>query len=179
MFSFLSGAWVSALQFKSTGESLRSFVIWGLGSFADTDFSQITWMVTVLLIALVVVILILPRLNLLLLGERYAASMGLHVRNTRALILVITGLLTGIVTAFCGPISFIGLAVPHIARMLTKTSDHYKLLFPMVLSGCALGLLSDLGARYFELPVNTIASAWGAPFILFILWRGSGDKAII
>lgn len=179
MFSFLSGAWVSALQFKSTGESLRSFVIWGLGSFADTEYSHIIWMIVILMISLGVVIAILPRLNLLLLGERYAASMGLHVRKTRAVILIVTGLLTGVVTAFCGPISFVGLAVPHMARLLTKTSNHYKLLLPLVLSGGVLGLLSDLGARYFELPVNTIASAWGAPFILYILWRGNGNKAII
>jgi iron complex transport system permease protein len=179
MFSFLSGAWVSALQFKSTGESLRSFIVWGMGSFAEADFGQIIWMALILIFAFIIILLILPRLNLLLLGEDYALSMGLNVKRTRLILLIVTGVLTGIVTAFCGPISFIGLAVPHIARMLTGTSDHNKLLFPLVLSGSALGLLSDLGARYFELPVNTIASAWGAPFILFILWRGARSKAII
>jgi iron complex transport system permease protein len=179
MFSFLSGAWVSALQFKSTAESLRSFIVWGMGSFAEADFGQIIWMAVILIFAFIIILLILPRLNLLLLGENYASSMGLNVKRTRLILLIVTGVLTGIVTAFCGPISFIGLAVPHIARMLTGTSDHNKLLFPLVLSGCALGLLSDLGARYFELPVNTIASAWGAPFILFILWRGARSKAII
>lgn len=179
MFSYFTGAVVSALQFKTSGESLRSFIFWGMGSFAETGFAEIMFMLIALVIGLVIVVIVLPRLNLLLLGDDYALSMGVNVKRTRLLIIIATGILAGIVTAFCGPVSFIGLAVPHLARMIMKTSSHERLIVPVVMAGLIIGMLCDLLARLLELPLNTVASALGAPVVIYIVLRGAKTKAII
>lgn len=179
MFSYFTAAIVNTLQFKTSGESLRSFIFWGMGSFAETGMTEVGYMMGVLIIGITIVLVVLPRLNLLLLGDDYAFSMGVNVKQTRLLVIVATGILTGIVTAFCGPVSFIGLAVPHIARMVMKTSGHEQLIFPVLITGVIVGISCDLLARIFELPLNTVASALGAPVVLYIILKGSKTKAII
>jgi len=179
MFSYFTSAIVSALQFKTSGESLRSFVFWGMGSFAETGFVEIAYLLVVLIVGLAITFFILPRLNLMLLGEDYAKSMGVNVKQTRLLIIVATGILAGIVTAFCGPVSFIGLAVPHIARMVMKTSNHERLILPVLMSGLVIGMFCDLLSRWLQLPLNTIASALGAPVVVYIIMKGTKTKAII
>ncbi len=179
MLSFFTGAVVDALQFKSSNESLRSYINWGMGSFAETSCGEITLLIVAVGAGILLTVLILHRLNLLLLGEDYAMSMGVNVRATRFLIILATGILAGVITAFCGPVSFIGLAVPHLVRTAMKTSDHPKLLIPVLLTGGVIGLLCDLLARTCELPLNTIASALGAPVVVIILLRGNKSKAII
>ncbi len=179
MFSYFTGAIVGAIQFKASGESLRAFVFWGMGSFAEAGFSEIMMMAVALFIAMVAVIFLLPRLNILLLGEDYATSMGVNVKRTRLYIILATGVLTSCVTAFCGPIAFIGLAVPHLARMVMRSSNHYRLLFPILLLGMIMALFCDLVSRWLELPLNTIASALGAPIVILIVLRGARTKAII
>ncbi len=179
MLSFFTGAVVDALQFKSSNESLRSYINWGMGSFAETTKGEIILLLMAVGAGICLTLFILYRLNLLLLGEDYAMSMGVNVRATRFLIILATGILAGVITAFCGPISFIGLAVPHLVRTTMKTSDHPKLLLPVLLMGGLIGLMCDLLARICELPLNTIASALGAPVVVIILLRGNKSKAII
>jgi iron complex transport system permease protein len=179
MLSFFTSAIVDALQFKSSNESLRSYVSWGMGSFAETNYSEIALVGSLTIGAVLLTLLILPRLNLLLLGDEYATSMGVNIKNTRFMLIIVTGILAGITTAFCGPVAFIGLAVPHLVRTTIRTSDHGRLILPVILCGSAVGLLCDLFARLLELPLNTIASALGAPVILFTLLSSSRSKAII
>lgn len=179
MLSFFTGAIVDALQFKSSNESLRSFINWGMGSFAETTIAEIMIVTAAVFAGIIITVFILPRLNLLLLGEDYAQSMGVNVRTTRLLIILATGVLAGIITAFCGPVSFIGLAVPHLVRTWLRSSNHPKLFVPVLLTGAVIGLMCDLLARIFELPLNTIASALGAPVVVFIILRGSKSRAII
>ena len=179
MLSYFTSAVVSALQFKASSESLRTFVIWGMGSFTEANYGQITFMLLAVAIAIGITLVILPRLNVLLLGDDYARSMGINVKRTRFLIIVATGIIAGIITAFCGPVAFIGLAVPHLARTIMKTSDHPRLIFPVLMTGAITGLLCDLLARMLELPMNTIACALGAPVVIFIVFRGARSKAII
>ncbi len=179
MLSFFTGAIVNALQFKSSNESLRSFINWGMGSFAETSKPEIVILALSVVIGIFITAFILPRLNLLLLGEDYAQSMGVNVRGTRLLIILATGILAGIITAFCGPVSFIGLAVPHLVRTWLRTSNHPRLFVPVILAGATIGVLCDLLARLLELPLNTIASALGAPVVVYIVLRGTKSKAII
>jgi iron complex transport system permease protein len=179
MLSFFTGAIVDALQFKSSNDSLRSFINWGMGSFAETNYSEIFILTLSLVLGKFISIWILPRLNLLLLGEDYAQSMGVNTKQTRLLIILATGTLAGIITAFCGPVSFIGLAVPHIIRVWLRSSDHSRLYPLVIIAGSAIALMCDLLARLMQLPLNTIASALGAPVVIFILFRGSNSKSII
>lgn len=179
MLSFFTGAVVDALQFKASNESLRSYINWGMGSFAETNSAEIFILLIALIGGTLITIMILPRLNLLLLGDDYAQSMGINIKQTRLIIILVTGTLAGVITAFCGPVSFIGLAVPHIIRTWLKTSDHPRLIIPVLLTGAAIGISCDLVARILELPLNTIASALGAPVVVLIILRGSKTKAMI
>lgn len=179
MLSFFTGAVVDALQFKSSNESLRSYINWGMGSFAEASMAEIMVLLAAVIIGIAITVLLLNRLNLMLLGDDYASSMGVNTRATRLWIILATGILAGIITAFCGPISFIGLAVPHLVRTMMRTSDHPKLFFPVLLTGAIIGLLCDLMARLCELPLNTVASALGAPVVVLIILRGNKTKAII
>ena len=179
MLSFFTSALVDALQSQATNESLRSYVNWGLGSFADCDHRENALMAAGLIMSLLLTRAILPRLNLLLLGEQYAGTMGIDITQTRRLMMVITGILAGITTAFCGPVSFIGLAVPHVSRRLIASADHRRNLLPTLLLGSILALFCDLISRLSALPLNTIASALGAPFVILLMLRWSRFKSMI
>jgi len=179
MLSFFTGAIVDALQFKSSNDSLRAYVNWGMGSFSESGNHEILIMAFAVITSIAITLFILNRLNILLLGFEYAQSMGVNARSTRFLIILATGIPAGIITAFCGPVSFIGLAVPHLVRTSLKTSNHTTIFLPVLLMGATVGLFCDLSSRMLELPLNTIASALGAPVVILILLQGNKSRAII
>ncbi|MFN5619750.1 MAG: FecCD family ABC transporter permease [Flavobacteriales bacterium] len=179
MLSFFTSAVVDALQSKATNEALRSYIQWGLGSFANCDFRENALIAGALLVSLIISLRILPRLNLMLLGDHYALTMGVNVNQTRRSMIIIAGLLSGIATAFCGPIAFIGLAVPHLSRKLMNTADHRQNLVPNLLIGGCTAMLCDLVSRMTTLPLNTIASALGAPFVIILLLGPKTFKSLV
>jgi len=171
MFSSGVGAVVQILQYLSEEESLKAFVIWTMGSLGDVTSSQLAILIPAVIIGLILAVLTVKPLNLLLFGEEYALTMGLNLRRSRALIFTSTTLLAGTVTAFCGPIGFIGLAMPHVARMLTRNSDHRVLLPATALSGAATLLLCDIVSKMFTLPVNAITALLGIPIVVWVVLR--------
>jgi iron complex transport system permease protein len=179
MLGYFTSAVVSILQFKSSQESLRSFVLWGMGSFSNTNASDNALMLIVAILASAVCFVLLRPMNIFLLGEDYAQSMGIRVKRMRTWLILGSGLLAGVVTAFCGPIAFVGLTVPHLSRAILKTSDHTKLFLVNILLGAGIGLACDLISRLGELPLNAITSALGAPVILYVLLRGHRSKPLI
>ncbi len=179
MVGHFTGALESILQYKTSDSSLRSFIIWGMGSFADTNYTEIIIIAIITALALIPIYAQRQALNIMLLGDDYAQSMGIQVKKMRLVLIIVSGLLAGVVTAFCGPIAFIGLVVPHIARMLLRTADHRKLFIPIILLGALTGLSCDFISRIAEIPLNAITSALGAPVVIWILLRNSKSKAII
>lgn len=179
MIGHFVSAIVSILQFKSNPEALRGFVLWGMGSFADADYNKI--LVTAFIIACTLFISYFLRntLNVLSLGDEYAQSLGVSVKKIRILLILISGVLAGVITAFCGPIAFIGLAVPHFTRILFKSSDHRLLFFPLVLIGGITGLGCDFLSRMMEIPLNAVTSAIGAPVVIFIIVKNAKTKAYL
>ena len=173
LLSYLTSSGISILNFFATQEGVHSFVIWGLGSFAGVSLDTIGLFSVTVLVCLFLSLLLVKPLNALLLGERYAASLGINVSSSRTLILLVSGVLTAIVTSFCGPVSFIGLAVPHIARLSLNTSDHRRLLPATMLAGAATGLLTLLVSTGFtdngSLPVNAVTPIIGVPVVLYII----------
>ncbi len=173
MIGYLASSGIAVLNYISSAESVRSFVMWGMGNFSGVSLSQIPGYVLTISLGLFLAILLIKPLNALLLGERYAANLGIHIKRTRVSVLLCTGLLTAIVTAFCGPISFIGLAVPHIARLMTGTSNH-KILVPVtILSGAlialACNLLTVIPFGTGVLPLNAVTPIFGAPIIIYVI----------
>lgn len=179
MLGYFTSAVVSILQYKAGNESLRTFVLWSMGSFAEADYYELLIMTLLFLTSCFIVVYLLRSLDLMLLGDDYASSMGVSVRSTRFMLILASGLLAGAVTAFAGPVAFIGLAVPHITRSVMGTSSHPRLFVPLILVGAAVGLLCDFIARMTEVPLNAVASALGAPVIIYIIIKGSKSKAII
>lgn len=177
MFGYATAAVVSVLIHSGFGrfERVRAYIAWGFGSFGGTTWSQLQILVPCVLVGLLVAVLLTKQLNALLLGDRYAASMGLHVARTRVLVVVAASLLAGVVTAFCGPIAFVGVAVPHLARGLLRTSDHRLLVPTVVLVGgivaLAAGLVAQLPGRDATLPLNAVTSLIGAPVVVALLLR--------
>ena len=165
---------IGVLKFLSPEEDVKSFVVWGLGSFSRVSGDEMVLFVVLMCILLPISFLLVKPMNMLLLGERYAANLGLNVQRARMLIIVCSGVLVAIVTAYCGPIMFIGLAVPHLARALFRTSDHRVLLPATALCGAALALVCNFIARMpgFEgaLPVNSVTALVGAPVIAAVLF---------
>lgn len=175
MIGYVANAVIGVLKFFSVEEDIRAYVIWGLGSFSRVSGNQMT--VFILLMALLVPLsfLLIKTLNLMLLGDGYARNLGLNIRRARLLVITAAGVLTAIVTAYCGPIIFLGLAVPHLGRAVFQTSDH-RVLMPAVLGmGAALALACNLIARApgFEgaLPVNSVTALVGAPVVASVLFR--------
>ena len=171
MLSSGVGAVVEILQYFSNEASLKSYVVWTMGSLGDVTSSQLALLAPVIVAGLAMAVATIKPMNMLLAGERYAASMGLNISRTRTLILASTTLLAGTVTAFCGPIGFVGIAVPHIARMLFRSADHRTLLPATILSGVAMLLVGDIVAKYFTLPINTITALMGIPIVIYIVTR--------
>ena len=171
MISSGVSAVVQILQYLSNEEALKSFVIWTMGSLGDVTTNQLHLMLPAVLLGLVVSVAVIKPLNLLLLGEQYARTMGLNVRRSRYLIFLSTTLLAGTVTAFCGPIGFVGLAIPHIARMLFSNADHRVLLPATALCGAVVLLGCDIISKCLTLPINTITALLGIPIVIWVVIR--------
>ena len=177
MFSSGVGAIVQILQYLSKEESLKAFVIWTMGSLGDVTFDQLAVLVPSIIAGLLLAVITIKPLNLLLFGEEYAVTMGLNVRRSRGLLFLSTTLLAGTVTAFCGPIGFIGLAMPHVTRMLFRNRDHRVLVPGTVLSGASVLLLCDLVSKLFTLPINAITALLGIPIVVWVVLRNKSVTA--
>lgn len=177
MFSSGVGAIVQILQYLSKEESLKAFVIWTMGSLGDVTLSQLYVLVPVVMTGLALAVMTIKPLNLLLFGEDYAVTMGLNIRRSRGLLFLSTTLLAGTVTAFCGPIGFVGLAIPHVTRMLFDNSDHRILIPGTALVGASVLLLCDLVSKLFTLPVNAITALLGIPVVVWVVLRNKSVTA--
>ena len=175
MIGYVSNAIIGVLKFFSLEEDIRAYVIWGLGSFSRVTGEQMYLFIILMSILLPLSFLLVKTLNLLLLGESYARNLGLNIRQARLLVISSAGILTAVVTAYCGPIVFLGLAVPHLCRGLFHTSDHRILMPSSLLVGAALALLCNLIARLpgFEgaLPINSVTALIGAPVVVSVLFN--------
>ncbi|MEP0985479.1 iron ABC transporter permease [Ekhidna sp.] len=177
MFGSAVGALVSILQYFSQAENIQAYVIWSFGSLGSLSWNELQVMAPVIILSLLFSFLLSKPLNALLLGENYAESLGVNLKRARMLIIINTSLLAGTVTAFCGPIAFIGLAVPHIARMIFNTSNHLFLTPLVILLGSTLLIIFDLLAQLpgmeETLPINAVTSLFGAPFVIWLILRKS------
>ena len=171
MFSSGVSAVVQILQYLSNDESLKAFVMWTMGSLGDVTARQLLVLIPAIVAGLILAIVTIKPLNMLLFGEEYAVTMGLDMRRSRALIFLSTTLLAGTVTAFCGPIGFIGLAMPHVTRLLFGNSDHRILLPGTILTGAAVMLLCDLISKLFTLPINAVTALLGIPIVVWVVIR--------
>lgn len=173
MFSSGIGAIVQILQFLSREDALKSYVLWTMGSLSTVTSAQLAILVPAIAAGLVLALLTVKPLNMLLFGEEYALTMGLNLRSARGLLFTSTTLLAGTVTAFCGPIGFIGLAMPHVARMITDTADHRVLVPASMFCGAASVLLCDILASSFTLPVNAVTALLGIPVVIYVLFKAA------
>lgn len=175
MFSSFTSAIVSILSYFSTAEQLQKYTFWSLGSISNLSWKEVTILIALVSFGILLSILVIKPLNALLLGERYAKSIGINFRKTRFIIIIATSILAGSITALVGPIAFIGLAVPHMAKLLFKTSNHSVLVFGTLLLGGVLMLVCDTIAQFpgsdLTLPINAITSLFGAPIIIWLLVR--------
>ena len=171
MFSSGVGAVVQILQYLSHEDALKTFVIWTMGSLGDVTSAQLALLLPAVIAGLALSVTVIKPLNLLLLGEQYARTMGLDVGRSRLLIFLSTTLLAGTVTAFCGPIGFVGLAVPHVARMLFRDADHRVLMPGAALIGAIVLLGCDIVSKLLTLPVNTITALVGIPIVVWVVVR--------
>ena len=182
MFGYATGAFVSILIYFSVPEQIQSYILWTFGSFGSVTWRQMPVLICAISLGLLLAFLCIKPLNALLLGENYARSMGLNVKRIRLWVLISASVLAGATTAFCGPIAFLGLAVPHLCRSLLHTSDHRVLMPAVTCLGATLALLSDLIAHLpgsqFVLPLNAVTSLIGAPIVIwFILHRKNLGQA--
>ena len=173
MVGYVSSSAVSLLNFFASEEGVKSYMVWGMGNFGGVSMSHIPLFSILCLMGIGVSFLLIKPLNILLLGSQYAESLGISTRQLRNILLVVVGLLTAITTAFCGPISFIGLAIPHIARLLFRTENHQLLLPGTVLSGAAIALLCNficyLPREAGIIPLNAVTPLIGAPVIIYVI----------
>ena len=175
MIGYIANAVIGVLKFFSLEEDIRAYVIWGLGSFARVSGDQMTLFICIMVVLLPLSFLLVKTLNLLLLGDAYARNLGLNIKRARLLVITCSGVLVAIVTAYCGPIIFLGLAVPHLCRGMFRTSDHRILMPASLLAGASLALVCNLIARMpgFEgaLPVNSVTALVGAPVVMSVLFN--------
>ena len=175
MIAYIAGSITDILKFFSHKEGLHSFVIWGMGSFSNVSKAQLPFFAIAVATGTIGSFLLFKTLNLLLLGERYAENLGVNIKRSSMLIILASGFLTALITAFCGPIAFLGLAVPHIARFLFKSSDHKLLIPATAFIGMDLALFCNLIARLpsFEgnLPINSVTALIGAPIVLWVIFH--------
>lgn len=173
MVGYVSSSAVSLLNFFASEEGVKSYMVWGMGNFGGVSMSHIPLFSLLCLVGITAALLLVKPLNILLLGPQYAESLGISTRRLRNLLLLIVGLLTAITTAFCGPISFIGLAIPHIARLLFRTDNHQVLLPGTVLTGAAIALLCNficfLPGEMGIIPLNAVTPLIGAPVIIYVI----------
>ena len=175
MIGYIANAIIGVLKFFSAEEDIRAYVIWGLGSFSRVSGGQTSVFILLMLVLLPLSFFLIKSLNLLLLGDSYAQNLGLNIKRARLLVIGCSGVLVAVVTAYCGPIVFLGLAVPHICRGLFHTSNHMVILPASLLGGASLALLCNLIARMpgFEgaLPVNSVTALVGAPVVMWVLFK--------
>jgi len=175
MIGYIANAIIGVLKYFSPPEDIHAYTIWGLGSFASVSSAQIGLFACIMVVLLAVSMLLIKPLNMLLLGENYAQNLGLNVERARVYIILSSGCLVAIVTAFCGPISFLGLAVPHLARGLFRTADHRVIMPASLLTGALLALVCNLLARIpgaeGALPVNSVTSLIGAPVVIWVIFN--------
>jgi iron complex transport system permease protein len=175
MFGYIASSLVNVLMQFSLEHQMQNYITWTFGSFAGVTWKQLGVFAPVVLAGILMAWLLAKPLNALLLGDSYARSMGVHVKYIRNCIIVGTALLAGAVTAFCGPIGFLGIAVPHLSRMLLKTSDHHTLVPAVVLLGSVLAMLADILAQapgtQISLPLNSVTALIGAPVVVGVILR--------
>lgn len=162
---------VQILQYLSHEEALKSFVVWTMGSLGDVTFEQLWLIVAAVAVGLTLAVAVMKPMNMLLLGEAYARTMGLNVKRTRTLILLSTTLLAGTVTAFCGPVGFIGLAMPHVARAMFAQADHRVLMPAAAMIGAVSLLMCDIVSKMLTLPLNSVTALLGIPIVVWIVVR--------
>lgn len=175
MIGYIASSAISLLNFFATEEGVKSYMVWGMGSFSNVSMNDIPVFAIITLLGLLLSIALMKPLNALLLGEQYAENLGINTRRMRHYLLVVTGILTANVTAFCGPIAFIGLATPHIARLLLTTENHHRLLPITMLMGAVIALLCNL-ICYLPgedglVPLNAVTPLLGAPVIIYVLLK--------
>lgn len=163
------GAVVQILQFLSEEEALKNFVVWTMGSLGDVSMERLSIIAPMIIVGLILAVAVIKPMNMLLLGEGYARTMGLNVARTRLLILLSTTLLAGTVTAFCGPIGFIGMAMPHLARTIFANADHRTLLPASALMGAISLLVCDIISKMYTLPINALTALLGIPIIIWVI----------
>ena len=173
MVGYVSSSAVSLLNFFASEEGVKSYMVWGMGNFGGVSMNHMQLFALLCLVGIIASIFLIKPLNIMLLGTQYAESLGINIRQIRNLLLVTVGLLTAVTTAFCGPISFIGLAIPHIARLLFRTENHQVLLPGTVLSGAAIALLCNficyLPGEAGIIPLNAVTPLIGAPVIIYVI----------
>lgn len=175
MFGSFTSAIVSVLSYFTSAEKLQKFTFWSMGSISNLSWNEILLLSTFVLIGIVISFMVIKPLNALLLGEKYAQSIGIHYEKSRFLIIIATSILAGSITAFAGPIAFIGLAVPHMAKLVFQTSNHFVLFWSTLLLGAIVMLFCDVIAQVpghdLTLPINAITSVIGAPVVIWLLIR--------
>lgn len=175
MFGTVSAAIISVLTYFSSAEQIQQYIFWGFGSLGNLSWNEVLVFFLIFIIGILALIQVIKPLNTFLLGENYAKSLGINIRKSRNIILLVTSLLTGVITAFAGPIAFIGLAVPHITKLLFTTSNHKVLIPAVALLGAIILLICDLIAQVpmsdFTLPINAVTSLFGAPVVIWLLIR--------
>ena len=178
MIGYIASSAISLLNFFATEEGVKSYLVWGLGSFGGVSMRQLPLFTTVTILSLLSSLLLIKPLNIIQLGRSYAENLGIRTHVVRNCLLVITGLLTAVVTSFCGPVSFIGLAVPHLSRMMIRTSHHGILMPVTMLTGSVVALfcnlISALPSSVGLIPLNAITPVLGAPVVIFVIMRKMG-----
>lgn len=173
MVGYLASSVISILNYHASADKVHQYVMWGMGDFSGVSLSKLPWLAGFTIAGLIAALLLIKPLNALLLGESYATNLGVNVRRARVLILICTGVLTAVVTAFCGPISFIGLAVPHIARLLLGSANHRHLLPVTLLAGACIAMLCSIltitPGSNSVLPLSAITPIIGAPVIIYVI----------
>ncbi|MBK7443598.1 MAG: iron ABC transporter permease [Bacteroidetes bacterium] len=180
MFGMAISAMVGVLQYYSSQGALKLFVMWTFGSLGGVTWSQLYMLSAIVFVGMCIAFTQAKSLNILLLGEDYARSLGVNIKRTQFIIILTTGILTGAITAFCGPIAFIGIAVPHLARMVFKVNNHFVIIPASILLGISILLVCDIIAQTpgnsGVLPLNSVTAFMGAPFIIYIIWKNQHIK---
>ena len=173
MIGYISNSAISLLNFFATDEGVKSYMVWGMGSFGGVSMKTMPVFASVTILGLIGALLLIKPLNALMLGDRYAENLGINILRTRNWLLIVTGLLTAITTAFCGPVAFIGLAVPHIARLILTTDNHRVLLPATILCGAVIALICNLicflPGENGVIPLNAVTPIMGAPVIIYVI----------
>lgn len=174
MVGYMTSSVVTLLNFFATVENVHSFVSWGMGSFSNVTTAQLPLLCGTSLVGIIIALALTKSFNMLLLGENYAANLGANLGRIRSMVLISTGILIAVTTAFCGPVSFIGLAVPHIARLLINSEDHRVLLPATLMSGAAIAMLCNIISvlpQQMIIPLNAVTPLFGAPVIIYIILK--------